>query len=760
MDRKMICLLCCLFILGFTLNAFAQETTVLGTIRDVNTYEKIRGANIFIKGTGIGTSSDYSGRFLLKIPAASDEVIVVFTHIGYERLELPLDSAMEKETVYLQPRVIQLPGVEVEEEAYRQLEIEKDIPQTVSVIESRNFEIQGYVDAGDLLRVDHSVQIDEELSGKKTVAIRGGNPDEVVVLYNGVKLNNTYDNVFDMSLIDLEDVDRFEIIKGSNTALYGPEAFAGVINIVPKIQQDYTLRFQQRLGTYRSGNWGLHFYKKYKRLHGSYSYKRGGIRRDFAGLDPSASGLRNSSLHHTANLSYSLSEHADGTPKNSIGLMWLYTSLDYENDRVVGTDSENEFLNNFNHMFTLKYTGDLFKLRNLALSVSWRQLEDDQFLSFTQEQLTGSSTRGIQDKSLHVNAEKRFDIGRTDLLFGYQFQKAKLIDEFDSKNNFGEPQTTPLSSDYERLHHGFVGIAKYRGDTGSDFLHSLNLDASIRHDLVKDTQSNVVAPAGVQNLVGVFNDNDWQETMVKFSINLAGYRSDLSVNTFLNFGKNVKFPTLFQAVSTEGETRITGLQPERNRSLELGLVLSREISNHDRLYGWRVTANYFLNYYENKFVEVRNVLGGRSKFFNELAARISGFESKSSVFLFRKKVTVDLGLARYFISDKAAFPFKSDFKRTLTLSIDHAGYSFQVFGFKEGEQVGLVCDGPQCTDFVQVPLPDYTNLDIHLSKSFEISKLKLFANASARNLLDDDDVELQGLNIRDRRFYVTLGAQY
>ncbi|PJF38645.1 MAG: hypothetical protein CUN54_10415, partial [Phototrophicales bacterium] len=120
------------------------------------------------------------------------------------------------DNVYLQPRVIPLPGVEVQETAVKS-EIERDLPQTLSIIEARQFDIRGFVDAGDLLRIDHSVQIDEELSGRKTAAIRGGNPDEVVVLYNGVKMNNAYDNVFDLSLIDLEDIQRFEIIKGSNT---------------------------------------------------------------------------------------------------------------------------------------------------------------------------------------------------------------------------------------------------------------------------------------------------------------------------------------------------------------------------------------------------------------------------------------------------------------------------------------------------------------------------------------------------------------
>ena len=175
-----------------------------------------------------------------------------------------------KKYIYLQSRVIPLEGVRVEGERVQNMEIEKDIPQTVSLIKARKFETRGFVDAADLLRTDHSIQVAEELSGKKTVSIRGGNPDDTIVLYNGVKMNRTYDNTYDLSLIDLEDIERFEIIKGSNTALYGPEAFSGVINIVPKVQYGHKIRFQQRFGTYQSGNWGLHLYNKFKGLHGSF----------------------------------------------------------------------------------------------------------------------------------------------------------------------------------------------------------------------------------------------------------------------------------------------------------------------------------------------------------------------------------------------------------------------------------------------------------------------------------------------------------
>ncbi|MGH7451237.1 MAG: TonB-dependent receptor plug domain-containing protein, partial [bacterium] len=194
-----------------------SEIRISGIVRDLNTHREISNANIFIKGTQRGTVSDFAGRYELRVPYHDRKVIVVFQHIAYEPREMSVDSVAATRYVYLQPRVISLGIVTVEGETAQRPEIAKDLPQTVSLVEAKNFEIRGYVDAGDLLRTDHSVQVEEELSGKKTVAIRGGNADEVIVLYNGVKLNSTFDNEFDLSLIDLEDIERFEVIKGSNT---------------------------------------------------------------------------------------------------------------------------------------------------------------------------------------------------------------------------------------------------------------------------------------------------------------------------------------------------------------------------------------------------------------------------------------------------------------------------------------------------------------------------------------------------------------
>ena len=155
-----------LLILIASSSLYSQKINLFGTVRDVNTHQELRGVNIFLENTQLGTTSNYSGRFTLSLPNSAGNAVVTFQHIAYETMKVKVDSLINQRNVYLQPRIIPMPGVEIEETGVSQ--IAKDLPQTISMIEARNFEIRGFTDAGDLLRVDHSVQIDERISGKKT----------------------------------------------------------------------------------------------------------------------------------------------------------------------------------------------------------------------------------------------------------------------------------------------------------------------------------------------------------------------------------------------------------------------------------------------------------------------------------------------------------------------------------------------------------------------------------------------------------------
>jgi len=125
--------------------------------------------------------------------------------------------------------------------------------------------------------------------------------------------------------------------------------------------------------------------------------------------------------------------------------------------------------------------------------------------------------------------------------------------------------------------------------------------------------------------------------------------------------------------------------------------------------------------------------------------------------MLERKITLDMGISKYFISELAAFPFKSDIKYVVNFSIDHAGYSFRAHGFYEGDQKAWIRNTQN--ELWEVTLPGYSNLDLHLNKTIEIKYLKLFLNISARNIFDSKTM-LEGIAIRDRRYYITFGIQY
>lgn len=733
----------CLVWLGVGV-AISQEIKIQGQVLDRNTHRPISYANIYLKDTQIGTISDFAGKFSLVIGQPSRQMILILQHINYDRQEIALHDAQMMRTFYLQPRVIPLPEVRVEARSER-LAIEKDLPQTVAVLKANTFDIRGYADAGDLLRMDQSVQVEEDLSGRKTVSLRGGNPEDVIVLYNGIKLNSEYNNLFDLSLIDLEDVERFELIKGSNSVLYGAEAFSGVINIVPRIQQDYAIRFQQRLGTYDSGNWGLHLYQHWRRLHGSYQVREGGAERKFLDENSSAGVLQNRSAHHTANIEYEIPENSSGLPKTTVGVMYLYSKMDYEKNAW----RDYESLSNCNQLAGVRLSGQVFRLNHVHLAISQRWLKESLLVSSD----WGVVERNVDNQALSIDAEKSFRWEKMELLFAYQLEQASL-DFDDGRHGASTPTAATDQARLLRTRQGLVSIFKMHAPSGSDILKTIDFDVSVRRDLVRDDYTNLQL-GKTSGLLA--SGNRWDRTMVKFASYFSGYHQHFAFDIFMNIGSNFKVPTLSQIISAQAYSSTGVLKLEKNHSVEIGALLKRDIRDNPFIYGWQLSGNYMKMHYDNKLRSYYFVGIPYAYYDNVPIASISGFETRATAFFLKKKMMLELGLSSYSISDRSAFPFKYDYKQIINWQIDHAGYSFQLHWFTEGEQIGWIRQ--YSGRFAQVILPEYTNIDLHLGKTFSLGRLKLFGNLSLRNLLSEA-FEFEGIALRDRRYYVTVGAQY
>lgn len=116
-----------------------------------------------------------------------------------------------------------------------------DAAQSISIISGEMLikenvanlnEVLAYVSGVDLRqRGAQGVQAD--------VGIRGSSFEQVLILLNGMKMNDPQTGHHHLNLpVPLQSIERIEVIKGPMAHIYGPNAFAGVINIITKVPEE------------------------------------------------------------------------------------------------------------------------------------------------------------------------------------------------------------------------------------------------------------------------------------------------------------------------------------------------------------------------------------------------------------------------------------------------------------------------------------------------------------------------------------------
>jgi vitamin B12 transporter len=106
---------------------------------------------------------------------------------------------------------------------------------SVSVVTKEEIEIIAPVVAGDALRTLPGIAVQRSGSpgSPETVRIRGGRSEHTLVMIDGFPVNSPTLGEFDIGSITLRDFERVEIVRGAQSALYGSNAMAGVVNFIP-----------------------------------------------------------------------------------------------------------------------------------------------------------------------------------------------------------------------------------------------------------------------------------------------------------------------------------------------------------------------------------------------------------------------------------------------------------------------------------------------------------------------------------------------
>ena len=215
------------FLLAVTLLCFgfAEAQTVSGTVSDET--GPLPGANVLVKGTTIGTQTDFDGNYTL-LDVGSD-VTLVFSYIGYKSAEVAvgeqttIDITLEEDASKLDEVIVTGYGTQTRGE----------ITGSIASVEMEDAVKLPVQNAAELLqgRVSGVQVTNSGTPGEAPkINVRGfgtSNNTDPLYIIDGVQTddNNVLNN------INPTDIKEFTVLKDAAAAIYGARASNGVVII-------------------------------------------------------------------------------------------------------------------------------------------------------------------------------------------------------------------------------------------------------------------------------------------------------------------------------------------------------------------------------------------------------------------------------------------------------------------------------------------------------------------------------------------------
>ena len=286
-----------------------------------------------------------------------------------------------------------------------------ELTRDVSVIYPEQIKSAPVNSIQDLLKYVSGVDLKSRgIDGVQSdVSIRGGTFEETLVLIDGVKMSDPQTGHHNLNLpVNLDDVERIEILKGQGSRIFGPNAFSGVINIITKKPHETTMSAQLSGGQ-------NNFYE------GSLSAAWGvGVFSNRASISKKKSdGYIYNTYFDISNVSYGASLN---TPAGVINLLAGY------NDKTFGANSfySSLYPNQWEHTKTklVNLSGELGN-SDLYFSpkIFWRHHDDDYILDFNRPAFYRNIHK-TDSYGFEIQSSLKSSIGTTS--FGGEYSKDKI----------------------------------------------------------------------------------------------------------------------------------------------------------------------------------------------------------------------------------------------------------------------------------------------------------------------------------------------
>lgn len=431
---------------------------------------------------------------------------------------------------------------------------------------------------------------------------RGGSSNYTLVLVDGVR-TNSFGGAFDFAHLSVANVDRIEVVRGPQSALYGSEAIGAVVQVFTKQGGRPTLDGQFEggsQGTVRTtvgtaggrGRWAWGF--------GAERYRTDGN----TGSTASGEAISNDDYERTAasgTLTYRTPSGVDagvaaslGTDERGFPGPWgadpigAFTGI----DRVSrGTNDNRRVGVHLAHPW----------------SATLRQRVDVSYADLASRFVSGFGPSSSGTKRFDARVQEDVAVGRTLALSGGgEFVREQGRSTYVT-GTIGAP--IPI----ERRNLGLFAEARYTPSRRLNVIGGLRLEQLQRDAVEADPLAFTPRPAFAEQSIRSLNPK-MAATWLVSQPDATSVATRLRVSA----GTGIRPPDVFEIAFTDNP----GLQPERSRSFEAGL--------EQQFAGGAVVidAAYFANRYDDLIVSVGRALGNASRWRtdNISNARARGLE--------------------------------------------------------------------------------------------------------------------------------------
>jgi vitamin B12 transporter len=546
------------------------------------------------------------------------------------------------------------------------------------------------------------------------VYIRGGRSTDLVVIIDGVKVNDpsSVGAGFDFSHLMTENIEYIEVIRGSQSALYGSDAMSGVIKITTK-------KGKQGFHPNASIEAGSRNYQKtIVSLNGATkkaNYNLSVSRIETDGIDnisdpmsePDDDSYRNQNVSLTSGYKFNRIFSLDGIinytdAKSEYDTANSYTPYDPLKNNNVYSEYTNRFVKINSHLNLLDNHW------NNRLSFSYTDTKNK---SFDPQNTPYTLNEGNSVKA-ELQSDYLFIFNAFDNRFTFASESEKS--KFKPWNGSGAPKEEEITN-YSII-----------GEYGVNWLEKIYFTASLRHD---------------------FN-SDYDDTTT-YKVSLSAWAS-ATVRLHANHGTGVKNPTFAQIYGNPAWSIIPNLnlKAETSTSWDAGLEYNfKEIDGY-------IDFTYFINQYEDR-IDYISLPSFQSQYQNiEGTSTTQGIELSSEI-----SITQDFSINANYTFVEAKDKDKKDLHRRPKQSANiNANYQFTT---KFSGNLGLNYVGEsldhnwESGSPVLVTMDDYIIANIaglyQVNKHFSI-------NGRVENALNQDYEAIYGYNTDPISFY--LGVSF